>query len=73
MTTVKITRTTNHYRRSINGAWLGNGYTVTEREVPEDQVGLALTGAGYDSVTATWPDGVRVSVSGANTPARGFG
>lgn len=67
-----ISRYTSHYRRTVNGAWIGNGGTEEFFEVPLDKVPDFLA-CGSASCTATFEDGSSVSVDGANTPARGYG
>ena len=70
---VTIRRVESHFRRSRNGAWLGNGETAEVFEVPDDRVAAYLSPGRCGRVTATWPDGVSVSVDGANDPIRGCG
>ena len=71
---ITITTHTSHFRRSVNGAWLGNGATTEEREIPDDaDVGQHLHGGLCQSVSAKWADGASVSVNLGHTPVRGYG
>ncbi len=64
MDIVKITRTHNLYRRSVNGAWVGNGSTSEAREMsesflmrPADAKHCTHFSLG-DGIKVQWPDGV---------------
>lgn len=57
--TVKVTRTTHQFRRSVNGAWVGNGADAATFETAESNLtrGFSLS----DGITVTWPDGTSES------------
>lgn len=55
---VKITRRTSHYRRTVNGAWIGNGNTSEMFTVLEEQALAYVMGGGLSaSCVVEWPDG----------------
>jgi hypothetical protein len=60
MATVKITRATNRFRRSVNGAWMNNGTDLDHFEMDESQLTpeFGKSGVGH-GIDVTWPDGVR--------------
>lgn len=65
---VAIERHSNHYRRTVNGAWIGNGGTTDPvRLVPE---GEAINWMGGEHVTLVWPDGYCETWDLASVPCR---
>lgn len=56
---VTVTRTTNQYRRSVNGAWLGAGSEATEIRI--DEAKLDKRFSLNNGIRVTWPDGVTES------------
>ena len=76
---VLLERNTPHYRRTVNGAWVGNGADNETYEIPLSHInspeGAGWLSPGYSSVNIKTPDGGYVSVDGMSTPMRtsGFG
>lgn len=64
---------TSHYRRSVNGAWLGNGATTNHYKVPLAEIPGWLSPGSTGGRYVTFPDGTSVSVDGGSTPVRGYG
>jgi hypothetical protein len=55
---VTITRITNSYRRTVNGAWISGGSETTQHVVPESEALRWVMSAGASTfTTVTWPDG----------------
>lgn len=65
---VYVQRTESHFRRSVNGAWLGNGQTTTNFKVPVTEIAGWLSPGSCGYVFLTFPDGSHLSVDGGNTP-----
>lgn len=68
MTIVTITRTTDRYRRTINGAWVGGGSEQQTFEIDEEKLrpttldtGVKLPFSINSGIVVTWPDGTRES------------
>lgn len=71
MTLVTVTRSSNRYRRSVNGAWLGDAPDVTTHEgVPLEQ--LPSWTIGDSNLTVTFPDGVKERVLANRQPFPGY-
>lgn len=70
---VYVQRTTSHFRRSVNGAWLSNGQTTENYKVPVTEVAGWLSPGACGYVWVLFPDGSHLSVDGGNTPVRGSG
>lgn len=66
---VRVTRTTNSYRRSRNGAWLAGGSSTSEHIVAESEAAQWVCGSS-EFVTVTWPDGYVEHFDNAVTPIR---
>lgn len=60
---VIVTRHTRHYRRGVNGAWLGDAPSTSRHEVA-DPVALRQWTIGDSWLELEWPDGARESVHG---------
>ena len=58
---VTVIRHQRHYRRSVNGAWLGAPDSTSRHEVA-DPVSLRGWTLGDSWLEVIWPDGVRESV-----------
>ncbi len=52
---VKVTRRTNRYRRTINGAWVGGGTEVETFEIDEDKLDFSFS--INDGITVEYADG----------------
>jgi hypothetical protein len=72
-----LERLTHSYRRSINGAWMGNGCTSEMFEIPLDYLnspeGANWLNPSHDCVLITFPDGNTLSIDTTNVPIRGYG
>lgn len=67
---VKMTITTPHYRRSVNGAWMGNGASSREIVVTFEEARRHSFYSG--SVFFEYRDGTCESLDLDNTPCRFF-
>jgi hypothetical protein len=73
-----LLRTTSHFRRSVNGAWLGNGSESEVFEIPvaelnsEGGVGW-LTPGRCSQVSVRFDDGAYMGIDPSNDPVRGEG
>ena len=67
---VLVVRNSPKFRRSLNGAWLGNGSDVTTHVVPEANAIAYVNGSGRGFVTVYWKDGHVESVDSFNDPIR---
>lgn len=75
MAIVKIERLTHRYRRSVNGAWLGNGTETDTLERDEEVLRHKLGESGFsigDGIRVTWPDGVAESAFEAHPGCTGY-
>ena len=73
-----VHRTTPHYQRTKNGAWIGAGADSETFEIPLAHLnsdGAGWMSPGYSGLSVKTPDGNYISIDGANTPVRtsGFG
>lgn len=65
---VQVARTQVRFRRSINGAWVGDGREVSAFMIDENSLRPKALGNGYhmpfaigSGISVTWPDGVTES------------
>ena len=57
---VQFTRSTPHFRRSVNGAWLGDGASSTSFTIDENDVKKYAQGSGDGTVfTVEFSDGAK--------------
>lgn len=68
---VSVTRASNRYRRTVNGAWVGNGTELTITPgVPLER--LPHWTIGDSNLTVTFPDGTKESVLASRQPFPGY-
>jgi hypothetical protein len=66
---VAVTRTTNTYHRTRNGAWFGATSHTTAHIVPESEAARWVCGSS-EFVSVKWPDGYTEHFDYAVTPIR---